>query len=104
MRNLAANLGLAGEHFDGDGVLPPIFMQHFDRVSSRAVDGCIHGASPIDAGPRPMSDPCHQLPSANLGFIPIPSGFPTGRIKTVLKKGKTGDLRYIFRGRRRTID
>ena len=43
MRNLAANLGLAGEHFDGYGVLLPTFMQHFDRVSRRAVDGQFTG-------------------------------------------------------------
>ena len=87
MRNLAANLGLAGEHFDGNGVLPAIFMQHFDRVSSLAVNGCIHGAGPIDAGPAAMPGPCHQLPSANLGFHTDSIGFSDGANKDGLKEG-----------------
>ncbi len=78
MRHLAANLGLAGEHFDGDGVLLPTFVQHFDRVSRRAVDGGIQGASAIDAGPLPMADACHQLPCANLGLHSDSIGFSDG--------------------------
>ena len=43
MGNLPAHQGLAGQHFDGYRVMLPIFMQHFDRVSGRAVQGALAG-------------------------------------------------------------
>ena len=96
MRNLPPNPGLAGKYFDGLPVLLPIFMQHLDRVSSRASGGHIHGPSPIDAGPLPLSNPCRQLPSANSGFHTGSIGFSDGVNKGGLKEGQDREAALDF--------
>ena len=47
MGNLAAKMGLAGKHFDGHGVLLPIFVQHFDRIG-RGADRRAHSRGEHD--------------------------------------------------------